>query len=68
MKADELREMTPEELNNRIETLRREIYNLEFKSVVEQIDNNSIFRKNRREIARIRTIVKERQVKAKDKQ
>ena len=56
MKTSELRELTVEELENRLETLRREIYNLKFKGVVEQIEDNSIFKKNRREIACIQTL------------
>jgi large subunit ribosomal protein L29 len=60
VKAAELREMSVEELINREETLRREIYNLKFRGVVESIEDNSVFRKNRREIARIQTIVNEK--------
>ena len=59
MKASELRELSAEELENRMETLRREIYNLRFRRVVESIEDNSIFKKNRKEIARIKTILRQ---------
>ena len=59
MKVSELRELSTEELNNRLETLRRENYNLRFRAVVESIEDNSIFQKNRREIARILTVINE---------
>ena len=59
MKASELRELTVEELNNKLETLNRENYNLHFKGVVESVEDNSIFKKNRREIARIKTLLNE---------
>ena len=68
MKAAELRELSVEELNNRIETLKRENYNLNFKGVVEQVEDNSIFRKNRREVACIKTLLNERLISEKDKQ
>lgn len=66
MKTAELRELSAEELNNRIDTLKRENYNLNFKSVVEQVEDNSIFRKNRREIACVKTILNERIIPEKD--
>jgi large subunit ribosomal protein L29 len=62
VKAAELRELSQEELYNRLETLRRENYNLRFRGVVEQIEDNSIFHKNRREIASILTIINEKKV------
>jgi large subunit ribosomal protein L29 len=62
----ELRELSVEELDNRVETLRREIYNLKFKGVVEQIEDNSIFTKNRREIAQAKTVMAEKSRKTKE--
>jgi large subunit ribosomal protein L29 len=65
VKSAELRELSQEDLQNRLETLRRENYNLRFRGVVEQIEDNSIFHKNRREIARILTIIHEKQAEEK---
>ena len=59
MNVSELRELSAEELNNRLETLRRENYNLRFRAVVESIEDNSIFEKNRKEIAQILTVINE---------
>ena len=59
MNVSELREISAEELNNRLETLRRENYNLRFRAVVESIEDNSIFEKNRKEIAQILTVINE---------
>ena len=59
MKVSELRELSVEELNNRLETLRRENYNLRFRAVVESIEDNSIFKKNRKEIALILNVINE---------
>jgi len=60
MKASELRELSTQELHDKLETLRRENYNLRYRSVVESIEDNSIFKKNRKDIARILTILNER--------
>lgn len=68
MNSAELRELTDEELRNRLETLRRENYNLTFKGVVETIEDNSIFKKNRREVARIKTVLNERARSRKEEQ
>lgn len=59
MQISELKEFSAEELRNRVETMRRENYNLRFKGIVESIEDNSIFKKNRKEIARIKTILGE---------
>jgi len=62
VETSQLRELSLEELNNRLESLRRENYNLRFRAVVESIEDNSIFQKNRKEIARILTIINEQKV------
>ena len=56
-----MRDLSVEELNNRLESLKRENFNLRFRGVVESIEDNSIFAKNRKEIARIKTVINERQ-------
>lgn len=61
MEISEMRDLSVEELNNRLESLKRENFNLRFRGVVESIEDNSIFAKNRKEIARIKTVINERQ-------
>lgn len=64
MKIKELRELKPEELNDRLEELRTELFNLRFQKAKNLIDRPDRLREVRREIARIHTIVKETEQKA----
>ena len=62
MKADQLRELTPEELIQRERDLRDELFNLRFQHFTGQLDKKSRLREVRREIARIKTIRTERNI------
>ena len=62
MKAEELRELDPEELSGRLKGARRELFELRFKLAVGQLDNPRQIRKVRGEIARILTVVHERRL------
>jgi len=64
MKARELREMSDEELRQELENYRKELFNLRHQKVVGQLDNPAQMRKARREIARILTILRERELQA----
>ena len=61
MKVDELRVLEPDELGMRLRTSRRELYELRFKHAVGQLDNSSQIRKVRHDIARIMTVLHERE-------
>lgn len=61
MKAKDLRELTTNELNNKIDELRRELFNLKFQQTTHQLKNPSRIKIVRREIARILTILKEKE-------
>ncbi len=60
MKADEIRELDNAELNHRLGELRLEQFRLRFRSAIMQLENPSLRREIRRDIARIRTILHER--------
>jgi large subunit ribosomal protein L29 len=62
VKAEELRELDPEELSGRLKGARRELFELRFKLAVGQLDNPRQIRKVRGEIARILTVVHERRL------
>lgn len=64
MKIQELRELQEEELKTRIEELRTELFNLRFQKAKNLLDRPDRMREVRREIARIHTIVKEKEQKA----
>jgi large subunit ribosomal protein L29 len=61
MKANEIREMSVENLKTRLEELVTERFNLRFRSATESIENPMRFRAIRRDIARLQTILREKQ-------
>lgn len=64
MLANELREMNPEHLAAELEQIRKELFQLKFQAAVERIDAPSNIRRLRREMARIKTIQRERELAA----
>ena len=60
MKVDELRILEVDELGMRLRTARRELYELRFKHAVGQLENSSQISKVRHDIARIMTVLRER--------
>ena len=60
MKAADLRSRTADELNEEVETLAKEIFNLRFQRASGQLENTARVREVRRGIARIKTILGER--------
>lgn len=62
MKAKELRKFTTEELNAKLNDLKEELFNLRFQHATGQLDNPMRMRHVRREIARIKTIIREREL------
>lgn len=60
MKAETLREKSVEDLNAKLAELSEEQFRLRFRSATESIENPMRFRAIRRDIARIKTILKQR--------
>jgi large subunit ribosomal protein L29 len=60
LRANQLRELTPEELAVELTRLKEARFRLRFRSATEAIDNPSQFRILRRNIARIETVLRER--------
>ncbi|AUB83663.1 50S ribosomal protein L29 [Candidatus Thiodictyon syntrophicum] len=65
MKAKELRTKSPETLQEQLEGLLREQFNLRMQRGVGQLTRPSLMRAVRREIARIKTVMTELQAGAK---
>jgi large subunit ribosomal protein L29 len=61
MKVDELRVLEEDELGSRLKAARRELYELRFKHAVGQLENSSQISKVRHDIARIMTVLRERE-------
>ena len=64
MKANELREMKNEELNVKLGELKQELFNLRFQLAVNQLDNPTRIKAVKKDIARIKTIQRQRQLAA----
>lgn len=61
MKANELRDMTDEELIERLRETRKQLFNLRFQQATGQLDNPRKLRLVRQDIARILTVQNQRQ-------
>ena len=62
VKAAELRELSEEELVTKLREAKAELFNLRVQSATGQLDNNRRLQVVRREIARIYTIMREREL------
>ncbi|MFD6860680.1 50S ribosomal protein L29 [Rhodococcus sp. NPDC060086] len=60
--AAELREFTEEELTSKLRESKEELFNLRFQMATGQLDNNRRLRTVRNEIARIYTVLREREL------
>ncbi len=64
MKVQEIREMNPDELSGELAELQRRLFDLRFQAVTEKLENSKALRNVRRDIARIKTIIRETQLKS----
>ena len=63
MKATELREMTDVELNKQLKDLKAELFNLRFQHAINQLDNPIRIEAVKKEIARVMTVLAEKNAK-----
>ena len=61
MNATEIRDMTDDEIRDRIEQLQEERFRLRFRSATQQLENPMLLRNLRRDIARLKTVQRERE-------
>ncbi len=64
MKAEQIRELSPAEMSARIAELEEERFRLRFRSATEALDDPLRLRVIRRDIARLKTVLREQQTKA----
>ena len=64
MKAKELRELSLDELLEKERELNQELFNLRFQKGTGQMGNTSIIPKTKRDLARIKTLIRERKITA----
>ena len=61
VKPGSIREMGPDEIRQRVAELREELFNLRFRNTMKQLDNPIKIRESRREMARLLTVLKEKE-------
>lgn len=59
MKAQHYREMSPDELANKLEELERHLFDLRSQAVTEKLENSRAVTNVRRDIARVKTIMRQ---------
>jgi large subunit ribosomal protein L29 len=62
MRAKEIRERGDEDLVKMLDDIKGDLFRSRLKNATHQLDNTSSIRKNRREVARIKTIMNERRM------
>ncbi len=62
MRADELRNLSDAELNQKVREFKEELFNLRFQHATAQLDNPMRIREVKRIIARLKTIMREREL------
>ena len=60
MKAQHYREMSPDEIRSKLEELQRHLFDLRSQAVTEKLENSKAVVNVRRDIARVKTIIRER--------
>jgi large subunit ribosomal protein L29 len=64
-KKENYRELTDEDLRKKLNELVEGLFKLRFRKVTDVVENPAQFKKDRRNIARIKTVLRERELKAK---
>ena len=64
LRSDEIRDMSDGDINARVAELEEERFRLKFRSATEPLENPLRLRTIRRDIARLKTILRERQLAA----
>ena len=62
MKASELKEMTVEELQAKRASLKEELFNLRFQLAVNQLENSNRIGAVKKDIARVSTVIRQREI------
>jgi len=60
MKAEQYREMSTDELEDKLEELQKHLFDLRTQAVTEKLQNSKDIINTRREVARLKTIIREK--------
>ena len=61
MKPADIRDLTQEEIENQIAQAQEELFRLRFRSATQELESPALVKSLRRDIARMRTILRERE-------
>jgi large subunit ribosomal protein L29 len=64
-KAADIRDMSDDEIKTRIAEAQEELFRLRFRGATQQLENPSLIKNLRRDVARMRTILSEREMAGK---
>ena len=62
MMANEIRDLTTAEVEQKVKSLKEELFNLRFQLATGQLENTTRIREVRKAIARMKTIIREREL------
>ena len=65
MKATEIRALSAQDLNKKLADLKTELFNLRFQHAVNQLDNPLRLVEGKKDIARVKTVLKEKELETK---
>ena len=60
MTANEIRELSIDQLDTQVKELKQELFNLKFQKTLGQLQNTTKIKKVKRDIARMKTIITEK--------
>lgn len=61
MKANEIKDMTVDELNSKLAELKQELFNLRFQHTVNQLENPKRLQAVKKDIARVKTFIRKQE-------
>jgi len=64
LKAEKVRELTSQELTEKVLELKNELFNLRFQMATGQLDNPMKIKEVKRDIARVKTVLRERKIES----
>lgn len=62
MKIQDIRELSAQELEDKVKHLKQELFNLRFQNATNQLDNPSRIVSVKKDIARVKTVLKEKEI------
>jgi len=64
MRASEIRDMTEQELQDKLKALKEELFNLRFQLAINQLDNPMRIKAVKKDIARVYTVIREQELES----